>query len=550
MYESELRTILMLLAFSARPMTIQEVAEACAVNLEMSSFSEDERFSNAYDILEFCSSLVSLSDDVATHNSPYSVYRYGTRSPDIRMIQFAHFSVKEYLLSERTQKLIPTQFHINEALSHSYLTQIGLIYLLDFKQGGRVTRRDQEQFPFLLYTVLHWTTHLAHVREEDRAAIEPLLLRLFDPENDTHLLNFLNLYGPQRPSIELALGRTSRNAQDFQPPLFYASYYGLLPIVRFLLESLNENPLRQDILNAALRGAVLGSNAEIVQILLGKGADPKSPLCGDLLRAAVSSGNITVVKILVDAGSPICTPDPYHGGALHEACRRGSTEVIQVLINSGFDVYSSCRSSGRPLSSAVMDGQHAAVETLIRNNVDVNIPPEGYYNALNLACEHTGVETVRLLLDNGATESLKRPGSTAFAEAAKRGSIEIMQLLLDHGADINSSSDSDFYGTPLKGAIQSRQPEVLEFTLSKGADIHFRGLSKWYPVDLAIYSGNVKAAERLLDLGAQFGDISLYEALDHNNKEHLAKILLDRGANPNAEQKKYWTLSSTTWDDC
>jgi hypothetical protein len=47
--EREFRTILMLLAFSARPMTIQEVAEATAVDLESHLFSPDERFGDAYD---------------------------------------------------------------------------------------------------------------------------------------------------------------------------------------------------------------------------------------------------------------------------------------------------------------------------------------------------------------------------------------------------------------------------------------------------------------------------------------------------------------------
>ncbi|KIX02725.1 uncharacterized protein Z518_08667 [Rhinocladiella mackenziei CBS 650.93] len=538
-YESEFRTILMLLAFSDRPMTIQEVAEATAVNLEQTSFFEVDRFPNAYDILAFCSSLVTLSDVDASGDSPLS--------PDVRIIQFAHSSVKEYLLSERTQKLIPARFHIDEGLSHSCLTQIGLIYLLEFKRGERVTPRDLEHFPFLPYAALHWTTHLAHVREEDRGAIEKLLLRLFDPHNNTHLLNFLNLYDPRRPSVfgrsgkELRWGQPSYNGQDFQPPLYYASYYGILPIVRFLLESLDENSLRQDILNAALRGAALGGHAAIVQILLSKGADPKSPLCGDLLSDAVSSGNINVVKMFVDAGSPICTADSFDGGALHAACRRGLTEAIQMLIDYGFDVHGGCIRSGRPLSVAVRHGEHSAVETLIRNNVDVNIPSDGYFNALNIACEHASVEIVRLLLDNGATESLKRPGSQALAKAAKRGNTEIMQLLLDHGGDINSSSNES-YGTPLKGAIQSWQPKVLEYTLSKGADIHFRGMTERYPVDLALFSGNIAAAERLLDLGAQFGDRSLEEALDSRRKEYLVKILLDRGANPNAEHKEYGSV--------
>jgi ankyrin repeat protein len=339
----------------------------------------------------------------------------------------------------------------------------------------------------------------------------------------------------------LSMGDISRNAEDFGPPIYYAAYFGLRPIVRFLLEQLGDNPLRQDIVNSALAGAVDGGDAEIVQIILAAGADPQSPLCGDLLGAAVASGNITVVKAFIEAKSPICTPHPYEGGALHDACRKGSADAIQVLLDAGFDCYNQCRRTGTPLSSAVIKNQYAAVETLIRNNVDVNVPLGGYYNALNQAAENADIEIMRLLLNNGAAESLKSPASKALAQAARRGSIEMMQLLLDHGADINSATD-DFYGTPLKGAIQSRNPKVLEFALANKADINSPGIRERYPVDLAIYSGNIAAAERLLNMGAQFGDTALEEALDHHSKEHLAKILLDRGANPNAEQEKYCTI--------
>lgn len=61
-YEREMRTVLMLLAFSVRPMTIQEVTEATAVDLEARSFDPDDRFPDPYDLLELCSSLVSLVD--------------------------------------------------------------------------------------------------------------------------------------------------------------------------------------------------------------------------------------------------------------------------------------------------------------------------------------------------------------------------------------------------------------------------------------------------------------------------------------------------------
>jgi hypothetical protein len=62
MYHRELRTVLMLLSFSTRSMTIQEVAEATAVDLEEQPFTTDNQFGDPFDLLEVCSSLVSLTD--------------------------------------------------------------------------------------------------------------------------------------------------------------------------------------------------------------------------------------------------------------------------------------------------------------------------------------------------------------------------------------------------------------------------------------------------------------------------------------------------------
>ena len=108
MYESEMITLLPLLAFSTRPMTVQEVAEATAVNLETQAFSVDERFPDPNDLLELCSSLVSLTDlgsDSGWALKREQSFKY-TWPEDTKIVQFAHFSVKEYLLSQRAREVI------------------------------------------------------------------------------------------------------------------------------------------------------------------------------------------------------------------------------------------------------------------------------------------------------------------------------------------------------------------------------------------------------------------------------------------------------------
>ncbi|KAH7420282.1 ankyrin repeat-containing domain protein [Cadophora sp. MPI-SDFR-AT-0126] len=555
LYERELKTVLMLLAFSARPMTIQEVAEATAINLDIKKFTVDERFPDAYDILEFCSSLVSVSE------LPDDGHREGHHNsrqprPEVRVLQFAHFSVKEYILSDRARKSLSQALLINEELGKKFLAQVSLIYLLDFNNLGDASRFDYDEFPFLAYSALYWITHLAADAYVQEDAVEKFLLKFFDPESETNIIHYLDLEDDDRcklfekPKKKPTTSGFRKKKQNYGPPMLYAQYQGLIPVLKYLFQYDGKGSLTREVLGSALATAANDGYEDIVELLLREGADPNSPYCGQLLRpllAAASSGNAIVVKQLLNAGASVNIHGGDEGNALHKAIKSGNTEIIQLLIDYGHDLYTSSPRHGPPLSCALLKGKAQAkvVAVLLHNKVDVNIPPAGYFNPLNLAGSKADLETVRLLLDNGADTTLKLPGSQALHNAARRGEIDIMQLLVDRGAEINGTSDAT-YGTPLKASIQSHKDEAFEFTLSHGADINCKGSRRKYPLDQAIFSGNMKAAERLIEMNAKFGDEALEKALYSTSKEYLAKMLLGRGADPNADHHRYGTILQFT----
>lgn len=222
MYRRELRAVLILLSFSTRSITIQEVAEATAVDREEQSLTTGNQFGDPFDLLEVCSSLVSLTDVPGGTSSQLrseDMYQYTPTPRDHKCIQFTHISVKKYMLPSRTKKSIPTPFSINDSLSHSQITQICLIHLLDFNGGKKVVRSHCSGVPLLGYSALHWATYLTQERETERDAIEALPMRVFDPKNENHLLHFLNLHKPDRFVKELSMGQTSHTAKDFKPTL-------------------------------------------------------------------------------------------------------------------------------------------------------------------------------------------------------------------------------------------------------------------------------------------------------------------------------------------
>jgi hypothetical protein len=103
--------ILHWLAYSFCPIIIEEVAEATAVDFDgpKPQFNADLRFWEADLVLEICSSLVTVSDN--------------------RVLRFAHYSVKEYLLSNRIRTRRCAAYSIEESASHKILAKSCLAYL-------------------------------------------------------------------------------------------------------------------------------------------------------------------------------------------------------------------------------------------------------------------------------------------------------------------------------------------------------------------------------------------------------------------------------------
>src|SRR5437764_417870 len=111
-YIQDALKILQWLSFSTRPVLIKEVAEVVAVDLERSHprFDPEQRLHEPHDLLVICSSLVTTSS--VTFELPDGELE-GTEE-----LRLAHFSVKEYLTSERIQAGPASKFGILEITAH------------------------------------------------------------------------------------------------------------------------------------------------------------------------------------------------------------------------------------------------------------------------------------------------------------------------------------------------------------------------------------------------------------------------------------------------
>ena len=103
-YHHEARVVFSLLAFSIRPISLGEAAEAVAIDPEKGKFDRRNRLFDPGSILKICSTLISVS-----HFKPNMRYVDNTAlamNDESKELRFAHYSIKEYLVSKRA----PTAF--------------------------------------------------------------------------------------------------------------------------------------------------------------------------------------------------------------------------------------------------------------------------------------------------------------------------------------------------------------------------------------------------------------------------------------------------------
>ena len=154
------------LAVSIRPLRVEELAEILAVQFdeaESPTFNADWRPENAEEaVISVCSSLISIVD------------RGGHQ-----IVQFSHFSVKEYLTSERlaTAEERLSYYHILGEPAHTILARASLSVL--FQLDEKIDSDTISHLPLVLYAARHWVEH-AQFRNVS-SHIQEVMERLFDP---------------------------------------------------------------------------------------------------------------------------------------------------------------------------------------------------------------------------------------------------------------------------------------------------------------------------------------------------------------------------------
>jgi len=252
-----------------------------------------------------------------------------------------------------------------------------------------------------------------------------------------------------------------------------------------------------------------------------------------LLADATEKMDRSKIHALLQQHVDVNTPQADGMTALHWATYLDDLEIAELLVRAGANVKVANRYGVTPLSLACTNGNDAMVGMLLKAGADANAALPGGETPLMTAARTGALAAVKTLLSHGATVDSKddRRGQTALMWAAAEGHADVVQALIDAGADYRIRLASGF--TPLLFAVREGRIDVVRVLLKAGADVN-----ETIPVDAGRRRGY---GGRLPPAGAS----PLLLAVTNAHFE-LASDLLDAGADPNADLPGYTVLHAMT----
>lgn len=483
--KSAAMNILRILIFSDKPPSIEELADALAIDVTEDPtprFDRDLRMPNPMEITNYCPGLIITHPNMVIVGYDPSEWSWQHNWKEITEVHLAHFSVKEFLTSDRLSDELKDC--MGSDASRAYLTTICVTYLSGIQE--KMSRRQiLDVFPFAEWSARAWWEHAASRRQVKNKKIDDLIVN-FLLFNDEAYLNSLRLHIPETR----AGWGTSKISCPPAWGLYYACLYGMaMDVENILRHSPNVNASggaeRYPIHAAAGKG-----HAKLVQLLLSKGA---------------------AVDLLTKDG---LTP-------LHLAATSGNEETVQHLLNANADIHAIGYCYKTVLGSACCSGNLSMVKWFVKLGVDISSPFAAV--ALGNACSCGYEDIVQFLIDLGIDPhtNFAYPwiSTSPIGEAARKGYARIVQICLGVKFSGTITMTFDLSG-PLYQAVCSGHIHIVRMILAAGQDV---GVID--PDALVHPSPSLEISKAMLD--------GLLIRQCHRGEHDMILLLLERGADVN-----------------
>lgn len=425
--------LLQCLTVAVRPLRVAELTEFLAIDFGAATHDGTSSLNAGWRwedqeraVLSTCSSLITIVDEKG-----------------IQVVHFSHFTVKEFLMSPRlaTSSVDVSRFRVELEPAHIILAKACLGVLL--RLSGCVDKRSlKKTFPLARYAAEHWVTHAQF--ESVSLQIGDGMENLFDPEKPyfSAWRRVYDIDAQPLPTADLKFFALKRSMnRNKATPLYYAALCGFYDLTELLI---TKHPqfvnAKGGFYTSPLAAALGRRDFKMAQLLYQHGADVDVQGCHERtpLYAASIKGVSEIAHWLLSHGA-----DPNvrvnAGGArswtpLHSAALYGYPELIRTLLQ--FKADKDTKDNIDQISSHLPSGDrrpNAAGPMPKRQGVDMNAQDMDGFTPLHLAAGGGKLEVVRLLVEHGADIDVEdKAGCTAFQFALVKEYSEITKLLSKH----------------------------------------------------------------------------------------------------------------------
>jgi ankyrin repeat protein len=295
------------------------------------------------------------------------------------------------------------------------------------------------------------------------------------------------------------------------------------------------------------------------------------------LVVAMKARDVATVRELAAEGVGIDVQDAESATALHWAAHWNDLESVRALLRAGANPNFANRFGVTPLHEAATVRNGEMLKLMLEAGGNANAEfGEGETVLMSAARAGDAASVAALLAHGGNVDAAERwHGQTALMWAAMENHADVVSLLLEAGADLNRTStkhdwvkisysegnvpkDRDLGGlTALQFAARQGSLEAVETLLDAGADATLEEpMYRLTALQLAVVNGHYTLAKRMIERGVDVDDGSLYLAVDTRNLPYFAQrpnppekdgevtsldviaALLERGANPDLPYAK------------
>ena len=411
--------------------------------------------------------------------------------------------------------------------------------------------------------------------------VKPRLAQRFPalPANEKQdRLKVLGLLLANKP----ALHSGSRNGI---PPLHFAAGLGDLDVVKLLVDAGADVNGKCQAWMAPLHYAALGNaDREVFGLLVSKGADiDATDSKGQTpLMLAARTGCSGGVEALIAAGAALDAEDIQRQSVICHAAAGGNDALVKLIYQKGGRDVVRFAKTGVLFQTAAAAGSLALAEILLTEGVDVNIRDEAGFTPLLTALERDHREMAAYLLSKGADrDAITKDGrkmidiaciagnsalvselvaggkadksaSSLLSTASNRGRLEIVTLLVEHGADVNAPGPDgaspllraiagDSVSSPIPDpnpASEDDRAEIVGLLIKHGAKVDGEPKAGLTWMHAAVPFRGARVIQALLKAGAQpdkaagpLGKTPLLIAAEVGRVDTV-RLLLDAGADP------------------